>query len=132
MISKPWTDDERIPRRLTMKIPEITIIHFSGEMKLWDRDHLGTEGTAEYDEKFAEQVLCSNQPWNTKLWIQRNGTEDEYATFGIRLTATGWEPKEAGVSSAAEVSTLIARACDQARKAACLAVVRWRTDLEGL
>ena len=52
-----------------MEMPDVAIIHFSGEMKLWDRDHLGTEGQAVYDDKFAEQVLCSNQPWNTRLWL---------------------------------------------------------------
>ena len=114
----PRTTEHWMPRRLTIEIPNSSIVHFSGEMKLRDRDHLGAAGAAEYDEKFAEQVLYSNQVWNTRLRSQRNGTEDEYATFGIRLTAIDWEPKEAGVSSAAEVSTLIARACDQARNAA--------------
>ena len=69
--------------RSTVEIPEINIIHFGGEMKLWDRDHLGPQGQKVYDAEFAEKVLCSNQPWNTKLWFQRNGTEAEYATFGL-------------------------------------------------
>ena len=88
------------------------IVHFSGEMKLWDRDHLGPQGTTDCDEEFAEQLLCSNSPWNTKLWFQRAGTKEEYAIFGVRLTATGWEPKEPGVSSATEVPALITRGCE--------------------
>ena len=124
--------DHWIPRRLSIEIPDISIVHFSGEMKLWDRDYLTVEGAAEYDVLFVERLLRTNQPWNTKLWFQRAGSPDEYESFGVRLTATGWEPRQPGVSSAAEVSQLIGRACDQVRQAALLAVVQWRSDLEAL
>ena len=107
-------------------------MHFSGEMKLWDRQYLKAEGGAEFDVQFAERLLCTNQPWNTKLWFQRHGSPDEYESFGVRLTATGWEPRQPGVSSATEVTQLIRGACDQVRQAALAAVVRWRSDFEAL
>ena len=125
-------NDHWIPRRLSIELSDISIVHFSGEMKLWDRDYLTAERGPEYDALFAERLLCTNQPWNTKLWFQRGGSPVEYERFGVRLTATGWEPVQPGVSSAAEVSQLIGGACDQVRQAALLAVAQWRSDFEAL
>ena len=126
------TTDSWVPRRLSIDLSDIKIVHFSGEMKLWDRQYLKAEGGAEYDELFAERLLCTNQPWNTKLWFLRHGEPEEYENFGVRLTATGWEPSRSGVSSATEVTKLIRGACDQVRQAAVAAVRQWRSDLEAL
>ena len=126
------TTDDWLPRRLSLDLSDISIVHFSGQMKLWDRPYLTDEGGPEYDVRFAEQLLRANQPWNTRLWFQRDGSPAEYESFGVRLTATGWEPKQPGVSSATEVSRLIRGACDQVRQAALSAVVQWRSDFEAL
>ena len=71
-----WT-----PERLALDLGDIKIVHMSGDMKPWDRDFLNPED----DEAFAQYLLMQNCDWHGKLWLERAGSNSEYAEYGIYL-----------------------------------------------
>lgn len=118
---EPW-----LPSRLSLDVKDIATVHFSGELKMWHREHLGQET----DEVFADRLLRSNSPYSSRLWLDRYGHDWEYAKHGVRLSEGGsWEPCNAAGPPVAEA---IEQAVRQARAAARRAAQQWRHDLEAL
>ena len=76
-----------IPERLSAEVDDIHIVHFSGDMKMWDRDY--TED--ETDEQFAERLVISNASPSPRLWIEKQGDVSDYAEFGIQLRHDGFD-----------------------------------------
>ena len=121
-ILKPWA-----PSRLTMNLDDIHIVHFSGEMKFWDKDHL----SAETDDDFVNRFFITNSPWEAALWLNRTADDSQYARYGLRREGTELVPLDRNVSGE-QVELIVSKALKQLRGAALRAFVHWRTVLESL
>jgi len=55
-LGAPSFSDEWLPTRLTLPVEEINVVHFSGTLKMWDRDYLSSES----DLHFAARMLKNN------------------------------------------------------------------------
>ena len=78
------------PERLAVCLEDICVVHFSGSLKMWDRDYadLGSET----DEVFAERLLKGDSPWHYKIWFERGGEAQDYEAVGWRPLGGSWEP----------------------------------------
>ena len=65
---------------------EVCNIHFSGELKMWDR--LLPVDTGESDAAFAERFLLANMD-SYPRWVLRSAPADEYMEFGCELREDG-------------------------------------------
>ena len=120
-VDDPWT-----PERLSIEPVDIAIIHFSGELKLWDRNHLGHES----NQDFARRLLQNNSEYSFKLWVDGAGEPSEYEVFGVRRLPDGTfaplDPSRPPVQYVIELGT------SRALAAALQATEQWREDLEAL
>ena len=115
--------DNWTPERLQLETQDIRIVHFSGEMKMWDRVHFNNES----DAIFAEAVLRDCSPDKVRLWIDRAGEDWEYLREGLRpgsnLCCTS---NDVSVESALELGI------KRVQSAAEQAARQWREDFESL
>ena len=68
-----------VPPRLTMNLDKINIVHFSGQLKMWDRDYLNSESV----DDFVTRMLRINSPYAVRLWLDRKGDYEDYAAYGL-------------------------------------------------
>ena len=116
-----------MPGRLKIEAEEVHIVHFSGELKMWDRNYLGDES----DEAFVERLLRYNQPYETSLWIDKQGTEKDYASYGLRRDCGQLIPVH-NEKLATAVNETIDKAIAIIRNATLRAAIQWRQDLISL
>ena len=103
------------------------ILHFSGEVKIWDRF---LEGSTESDEAFASRLLDVNTEFYSRLFIKQAGTEDEYRSHGLELVDGKFRcPLKKDPEA---VGKTIERSVKQVRDAAFKATELWREDYESL
>ena len=121
----PWQ-----PERMSCDIEKVHIFHFSGTLKMWDRDF--TQDLQ--DKDFAEEMLRASQdPY--RLWFDRQGTTEEYAEYGVRYVP---EEPECGnghflsTNGDVDITHVVQTGVEQAKAAALRAVTMWREDLENL
>ena len=62
----PW-----VPERLEMELQDLCIVHFSGELKMWDRDYFSDET----DEDFATRVLRDCSYKSAQLWLDKTAQD---------------------------------------------------------
>jgi len=114
----PWT-----PERIELDTEDIHIVHFSGEVKMWDRDHFSGES----DLAFAKRLLRNCAPHGSRLFLDRAAEDWEYEREGICRGSDGCCRPD-GVS--------LEPAIEQGLKAVCTAAERaakqWREDFEAL
>ena len=100
--------DDWIPERLNTSIDDVRIVHFSGQLKFWDR----SPGDHETDEQFVDRIIQDCSYWSGKWWMaiadgQEYEMEDSIRQVGLQ-----------GVNLA--------------RTLTCRAVRQWCEDLEAL
>ena len=117
-------DQVWVPDRLSLDLDNVCIVHVSGELKTWSRDPLGLE----FDDAFAERLLRDNSSRSHSLWSDRLGKPDEYAVYGLGLVGSDFLSLATGLS----VGSVVECGVHQVRRAACLAVKKWREDLDDL
>ena len=117
---RPW-----IPERLALNTEDIYIVHYSGELKMWNRDLRSNES----DEDFTRRLLQNSSPHGFRLWIEKQGTHKEYAWYGVT-------PDGHGGYRAVETNSAMGDFVDQYTKqihhTTRRAVQQWREDLEGM
>jgi len=114
----PW-----VPERLEMELQDLCIVHFSGELKMWDRDYFSDET----DEDFATRVLRDCSYKSAQLWLDKTAQDWEYDRYGLRLD----ENKDL-LHGTANVSVYVDLGVRQAVSASVLAAKQWREDFESL
>jgi hypothetical protein len=120
-----WKD--WLPERIVTDLEDVHILHFSGEVKIWDRF---LEGSTESDEEFASRLLDCNTEFYSRLFIKHDGTEDEYTNLGIELVDGKFRcPLKKDPEA---VGKTIERSVNQVRDAALIATREWRKDYESL
>ena len=78
-----------VPSRLGMDPEELYVVHFSGEMKMWNWDLLACDKITDFVDRF----LCNNNPDDSRLWLSRTGSECEYNALGVKYaTDRGFTP----------------------------------------
>ena len=130
-------DDKYLPARMKQEASEIGVIHFSGTLKIWDRDY---QGAGESDEAFAIRILQNCNPEGFRRWVVRNATVDEYAEFNVVQvdecgTKTFYVAPSGGVGpviGAISAESLVQRSVKLAEAVSLRAVVRWREDFEAM
>lgn len=145
--SKEEPREDWLPARLKLPPEEVAVIHFSGTLKMWDRDysvgcHAGAPG--ESDADFAERILRSCSPACYERWVERSAGAEAYAPFNVAVEECGaggrkfWAmaPATDSVYAAADarqsVEPLVAGAVGRAAGSSLRAAVRWREDFESL
>ena len=120
-----WKD--WLPERIATDLEDVHILHFSGEVKIWDRF---LEGSTESDEAFASRLLDVNTEFYSRLFIKQAGTEDEYRSHGLELVDGKFRcPLKKDPEA---VGKTIERSVKQVRDAAFKATELWREDYESL
>lgn len=128
-----------LPERLTLDVDCIHMVHFSGTLKMWDRDFAASEAGADADNDFVERLIRDCSPYYCRLFLDRAGEPYEYEEYGVRLSGdNGWAPTavvttpEGSVVANVPVASIIDKGVLQLRNAARRAAAQWRTDLEAL
>jgi len=117
------------PDRLRLCLDDISLVHFSGDMKLWDYDPKAEE---ERDD-FAERMLVDCASYYYRLFIELDGSDEDYAAYEIRKTADGnLEYLREDAETAGAASVLVDHAVGLARAAAQRATAQWWQDCESL
>ena len=131
------SDDEMgvwMPERLALNHKDVSIVHCSGVLKMWDRDYL----SCETDEEFVNRFLHGNSPYTAKLWLEKGGDVSDYAEFGIHLTEDhfdllGSQRRHSGdMRRRTAVNTLITQGISSTLNTTLRAAKQWREDLETL
>ena len=65
-----------VPSRLSIDPKKIRVVHFSGELKLWDRNFSARESLKD----FVNRLLCT-LTWDSQLWLNPSDDSIEYDTF---------------------------------------------------
>ena len=132
-----------LPPRLKLDVEHIYVIHFSGTLKLWDRDFSSAQ-TGETDDQFADRLLrnCSGRShWR---WIERASHDEDYRRFNVDLVrhpVLGHGNSTFAITADAvrnqgthgiNLDASIARATSLAKAATRKAVVQWRLHLDDL
>lgn len=112
------------PERLAIRLEDICVVHFSGTLKMWDRDYRDPVG--ESDEAFTERLLKGDSPWYYRLWFERGGEPHEYEAVGWRPASPhSWQlvnrahAAEPPDGRAAASDAAAERATDQEEEAGC-------------
>lgn len=117
---EPWT-----PMRLSLNPDMIHVVHFSGELKMWDRDYLGSEK----DDDFVIRLL-DNISWHgVPLWIDQTAENAKYAEYGVCLRNGLMEPID---PRGLPVADMIKQGRSQILGVTLKATVQWRKDMETL
>ena len=83
-----WPDEpyrEWLPARLKITVDDIAVIHFSGTLKIWDREYLSTGLPLQSDEDFAKRILRNCNERCYQYWVQRAAQPEEYEYYNIVL-----------------------------------------------
>ena len=110
-----------LPLRLSTDLEEVHIYHFSGEVKMWDRYLEGYMGS---HSDFALRLLKGNNEFYARLFITKEGAEDEYGKYGIKVVGNQWEPEHVG----ATLQTCV----ELVTTAAVKATEQWASDFSTL
>ena len=110
-----------LPERLAIDLDSIKLIHFSGEVKMWDKDPLDDESHT----AIADRVLrdCAGD-CNCRLWLDRTADISEYQALGLQLVDGGFAHSDPAVG--AQADEIIRSAVEMARGAADRAAEKWR------
>ena len=127
-------DQDYSPERLTVHLQDICVVHFSGSVKMWDRDYVNVD--KETDDVFAERLLQGDSPWHYKFWFEKGGEAKDYEAIGWRPLNDSWEPaqeshEDEGRKPPGRTVPMDAW-LDHLRSTARMATVAWRTDLLAL
>lgn len=117
-------EDPWVPERLRLNADELFIVHYSGELKIWHRDHLNGES----DDAFVERLLRDSRPCSCRLWIDAAGEPSEYEPYGLRVENGEFWSTVSGANLTSHIKLGVA----QVRAAALKAVRQWGKDLEAL
>lgn len=104
------------------------MIHFSGELKMWDRDFFSDET----DNQFAARLLRNCSAPCFKRWVERTASDEDYLKYHVRLVDHDNVKRMMTANGTADAEALVSHAVKQALGASELAVSQWRTDLESL
>ena len=122
----PTDWDRWCPVRLSMPIEHIRNIHFSGNLKLWQR--VLENGTYETDADFAERLLEATFK-DYRLWFHWEGSAEEFAANGCKVPQNG---RIYCLDGDIETTPIVQAAVERSRHIACVAVAVWRTSYEHL
>ena len=119
-----------LPARLSLEIDDISLVHFSGEMNMWDRDFVSEET----NEDFVDRLLRDCSPYGMHYWSDGAAEPDEYVEFGVRrCTATGsWQSLKHDAGHDEVVRTIINRGISKVRAVANCAATQWQADVKAL
>ena len=87
--------------------------------------------SSESDDEFADRLLRENSPHHASLWIDKAGTETDYAWYGL-YNDLGQLKTVHNKQSAAAVEEIIDKAIALVRNATLRATIQWRQDLISL
>ena len=65
-LAQSWT-----PESMSIGVEDIRIFHFSGTLKMWQRDYQDRET----DESFAKRLLRDYQDFRYRMWVDREGSQ---------------------------------------------------------
>ena len=115
-----------VPPRLSMDLSNVSVIHFSGEFKMWHRDFLGSENI----DDFVDRYLVTNNPDHVRLWMSRTGLEAEYVELGLKyVSGSGLCPVNPDLAAAPLVA-IIDAAVERIRSLTKQAAVAWFNGLD--
>ena len=118
-----------LPERLSVPVSDIQICHFSGELKMWDREFYFRDSS---DAEFAERLIRNCDPRCYRLWVERLGSGDEYNEFGVQLADRQDCGQQAFASKPVPAEPLVEHAVAHLRSVVTLAAACWRRDFHAL
>lgn len=124
-------EDSWLSQRFLLPLGEVRNVHFSGEMKLWDRLLLQRDGSnakLETDEEFSERFLHANLE-GYQRWLRLAASPEEYLERGCQLQAGG---RVLLVADKSDITPLVNMAVTRVRSATVLAAKEWRECAERL
>ena len=115
-----------VPPRLSMDLSNVSVIHFSGEFKMWHRDFLGSENI----DDFVDRYLRTNNPDHVRMWMSRTGLAAEYVELGLKyVSGSGLCPVNPDLA-AAPLFAIIDAAVERIRTVTKQAAVAWFNALD--
>merc|ERR1719428_689475 len=108
-----------MPDRLAVSFEDLYIVHYSGNLKMWDRDLISDET----DEAFAKRLMRDCSEESCRLWLERAGTPAEYADYNVQLV--GGDMLPLGQDSPS-VHPILQHGVSHALMVAQKAAVQWR------
>ena len=118
------TAQQCLPHRLQLDVDDLCIIHYSGELKLWDINFL----THADDVQIASEILWNCSEWQIRLWERKEGSFSDYHAYGVALRNSEFH----ATTEKALCRDLIDRAVKLANGAALRATQQFREDLLSL
>ena len=121
-----WSPDETwLPSRLKLNVQDVSVIHFSGTLKMWGRDYTSDET----DEEFAERLLENSEPQAYDRWIRCGADNDTYMIYGVSVTEADGRRIMTKNEGEVNVQGLLDVFQNQARQLARTATEQWRKYL---
>mmetsp|Transcript_32289 Transcript_32289/g.56461 ORF Transcript_32289/g.56461 Transcript_32289/m.56461 type:complete len:264 (+) Transcript_32289:2-793(+) len=122
---------EWLPARLKTEVEDVAVAHFSGTLKMWDRDF----SSKETDEQFARRLLRNCDPGRFEQWVNLAAEDSSYAKFKLAVEEREGKKVIRPVASLDIPGTedpehLVNIAVERAVKSSARATIRWREDLE--
>merc|ERR1712226_1216297 len=79
-LNSSWATPESYTERLSLNMDEIKLIHFCGDLKMWDADIASDEDP----ERFAERLLrdCAGD-YYCRLWLDQTAEVSDYEALGL-------------------------------------------------
>ena len=115
-----WATPELYTERLSLSMDEIKLIHFCGDLKMWDADIASNEDP----ERFAERLLRDSAgDYYCRLWLDQTAEGSDYEAFGLRKVDGALVHKDPNVGNKAQ--SLIDDAMNIARSTARMAGRTW-------
>eukprot|EP00929_Paragymnodinium_shiwhaense_P000412 TRINITY_DN100663_c0_g1_i1.p1 TRINITY_DN100663_c0_g1~~TRINITY_DN100663_c0_g1_i1.p1 ORF type:complete len:650 (-),score=78.16 TRINITY_DN100663_c0_g1_i1:13-1962(-) len=126
-----YYDERELPGRLAIDPDEICIVHFSGELKMWDREISQLPGE---DAEFVDTLLRDCSSYLMTVWADGDICEEEAELNGVRRLEGDlmWEAVNGDPAHTEHVRTVINKGLTQARTTALLAARAWRSDYHAL
>lgn len=137
-------DHQWQPRRLSLSLEDIGIVHFSGDVKLWHIclqslnadenkrravDHAPLDKWADTNI-FVEYLLRDSCEGYTR-WVERRGQQEEYNAFGCTLKHDGHVIQQVG-DACEDVTHLVDSMVEHLRAITRLATETWRQCAKNL
>ena len=110
-----------VPDRISTPVAAVNIVHFSGDVKIWDRV---LQRSTESDAVFADTLMKDNNETRMWLFAERAGTAAEYSEYGLQYVNGAFRPTIA--------DTTIQTTVDKVRCMAIKAIKTWQEDLDEL
>ena len=118
------------PTRLAVSVDDIKVLHFSGELKMWDRQAFFAEVS---DKEFTQLLLRNCNHHGYRRWISRTGSASEYEPFGVKLEETDGDRELFFAGKPLDESMpIVQHSLDCLREALTKAMVCWHKDLQTL